>query len=227
MRDDPVVISARKQKLFASSSSSALATNKVLKNTYFLLSLTLLFSAVVAYWSMSLNFRPGLLMFLIGAYGLMFLTYRLKNSPWGLVTTFAFTGFMGFTLGPILSYYLQLPNGGQLIGNALGLTGVTFLGLSGYALVSRKDFSFLSGFLFAGFIVLVGAMLLGFFTNIAGLQLAISAGFVLFSSAVILYQTSAIIHGGETNYIVATITLYLSIYNLFVSLLNILGYARN
>ena len=131
--------------------------------------------------------------------------------------------FLGYTLGPILNAYLSLPNGGQLVSMALGMTAVVFFGLSAYAILSRKDFSFLSGFIMAGCIVLMCAVVASFFIQISGLQLAISAGFVLFSSAVILYQTSSIIHGGEDNYIMATITLFVSIYNLFLSLLQLLG----
>ena len=208
----------------ASSHESALAVNKVLRNTYTLLSMTLLFSAVVAYFSMTLNLPyPGIIITLVGFYGLLFLIHKFQNSGAALGLTFAFTGFLGYTLGPILNMYLALPNGGQLVASALGLTGFVFLGLSAYALTSRKDFSFLSGFIMAGFFVLLGTMVLGFFMNIPGLQLAMSAGFVLFSSAVILYQTSAIIHGGERNYILATVTLFVSIYNLFLSLLHLLG----
>ncbi|MEZ5524114.1 MAG: Bax inhibitor-1/YccA family protein [Pseudomonadales bacterium] len=207
-----------------SSRESALEINKVLRNTYSLLAMTLLFSAGVAYVSMALNLpHPGLIIMLVGFYGLMFAIHKFQNSVVGLLLTFAFTGFLGYTLGPILSLYLSLNNGGQLVATALGLTGFTFLGLSAYALTSRKDFSFLGTFMVAGFFVLLGAMVLGFFMNIPGLHLAISAGFVLFSSAAILMQTSAIVNGGERNYILATVTLYVSIYNLFLSLLHILG----
>ena len=208
----------------ASPSESALAVNKVLRNTYTLLSMTLLFSAAVAYVSMTLNLpHPGLIIMLVGFYGLLFLIHKFQNSGAALGLTFALTGFLGYTLGPILSMYMSLPNGGELVVSALGLTGFVFLGLSAYALTSRKDFSFLSTFIFAGFLVLLGTIILSFFINIPGIQLAISAGFVLFSSAVILFQTSAIIHGGERNYILATVTLFVSIYNLFLSLLSLLG----
>lgn len=208
----------------ASSQESTLEINKVLRNTYSLLAMTLLFSAGVAYASMALNLpHPGIIIMLVGFYGLMFAIHKFQNSVIGLVLTFAFTGFLGYTLGPILNMYLQLNNGGQLIATALGLTGFTFLGLSAYALTSRKDFSFLSTFMIAGFFVLMGAVVLGLFMNIPGLQLAISVGFVLFSSAAILYQTGALVNGGERNYILATVTLYVSIYNLFLSLLHLLG----
>ncbi|SRR5690554_108135 len=194
----------------------------VLRNTYMLLGMTLAFSAVVAFITMSMGLpRPGLIITLVGFYGLLFAIHKTQNSGMGLVFTFALTGFMGYTLGPILSAYIGA-GAGDIVFNALAMTALVFFGLSGYALVSRKDFSFLSGFLMAGFFVLLGAMILGFFMSIPGLQLAISAGFVLFSSAAILFQTSAIIHGGERNYVLATVTLFVSIYNLFLSLLNLL-----
>jgi len=199
--------------------------NKVLKNTYALLALTLLFSAAMAGLSMAMNWsHPGMVITLVGYFGLLFLTTRFRNSALGLVFVFALTGFMGLTLGPIVSYYVNaLPNGGQLVMTAMGGTGIIFLGLSGYALVSRKDFSFMGGMLFAGILV---AFLLGLgaaIFNVPALSLAVSAMFILLMSGLILYQTSEIIHGGETNYIMATITLFISIYNLFLSLLHILG----
>ncbi|MCL7939147.1 Bax inhibitor-1/YccA family protein [Halomonas sp. ATCH28] len=205
--------------------TQAVGTSKVLRNTYGLLAMTLLFSAVTAGAAMAMGIeRMNILVFFIGAYGLMFLVHKTANSAIGLLSTFAFTGFMGFTLGPILSAYLTLPNGAQLIMTALGMTGVTFVGLSAVALITRKDFSFLANFLMAGAIVLIIAMVAGIFLQIPALSLMVSAGFVLFASAAILYQTSEIVHrAGETNYILATITLYVSIYNLFVSLLSILG----
>ncbi len=205
--------------------TSAVSANKVLRNTYGLLAMTLLFSAVTAGAAVALGVQQmNILVFFIGAYGLMFLVHKTANSAMGLLATFAFTGFMGFTLGPILSAYLTLPNGAQLIMTAMGLTGLTFFGLSAVALVTRKDFSFLANFLMAGAIVLVLAMVAGLIFQIPALSLMVSAGFVLFASAAILYQTSEIVHrAGETNYILATITLYVSIYNLFVSLLSLLG----
>jgi len=198
--------------------------SKLFRNTYTLLAMTLAFSALVAFVSMSLNLPyPGIIVTLVGFYGLLFLTTKLRNSGWGLVSTFAFTGFLGYTLGPILNAYLNMPNGGSVVTLALGMTALVFFSLSAYAIISRKDFSFLSGFIMAGFVVLLVAVVASFFVQISGLQLAISAGFVLFSSAVILYQTSSIIHGGEDNYIMATITLFVSIYNLFLSLLSLIG----
>lgn len=198
--------------------------SKLFRNTYSLLAMTLAFSAFVAFMSMSLRLpHPGLIITLVGFYGLLFGIHKARNSGWGLVLTFALTGFMGYTLGPLLNMYLSLPNGGQLVSMALGMTAMVFFGLSAYAIMTRKDFSFLSGFIMAGFVVLLCAVVASFFIQMSGLQLAISAGFVLFSSAVILYQTSAIIHGGEDNYILATVTLFVSIYNLFLSLLQLLG----
>ncbi|PIE43093.1 MAG: BAX inhibitor protein [Gammaproteobacteria bacterium] len=200
----------------------SLETSKVLKNTYMLLGLTLAFSAFVAYMSMSLNMpHPGMIITLVGFYGLLFAIHKTQNSTMGLVFTFALTGFMGYTLGPIIGMFAGA-GAMHLVTNALGLTAFVFFGLSAYALITRKDFSFLAGFITIGCFVLIGAMVVGLFADIQGLQLAISAGFVLFSSAIILYQTSAIIHGGERNYVMATVTLFVSLYNLFLSLLQLL-----
>lgn len=202
---------------------SAVVVNKVLKNTYLLLALTLAFSALTASFAMATNAAPvNIWMMLIGFYGLLFLTHKLSNSAWGLAAVFALTGFMGYTLGPILGYYMATSNGSQLVMTALGGTAFIFFGLSGYALVSRKDFSFLSGFMMAGFLVIVAAFIANLFLQIPALQLALSAAFMLFSSAAILMQTGAIINGGERNYILATVTLYVSLYNIFISLLNLL-----
>ncbi len=204
---------------------TGIAVNKVLKNTYALLSLTLLFSALTAGLSMALNWpHPGLIITLVGYFGLLFLTTRFRNSALGLVFVFALTGFMGLTLGPIISMYIQaFPNGDRLVMTAMGGTGIIFLGLSGYALTSRKDFSFLGGMLFAGILVAFLAGLGAAIFNIPALSLAVSAMFILLMSGLILFQTSQIVHGGETNYIMATVTLYISIYNLFLSLLQLLG----
>ena len=199
--------------------------NKVLKNTYALLSATLLFSGATAGLSMMMQWpHPGLVITLIGYFGLMFAASRFRNSALGLVFVFALTGFMGLTLGPIISMYVNsLPNGDQLVMTALAGTGLIFVGLSAYALTSQKDFSFLGGMLFAGILVAFLAGLGAVIFSIPALSLAVSAMFILLMSGLILYQTSAIIHGGETNYIMATITLYVAIYNLFLSLLQILG----
>jgi len=201
-----------------------LEVSRVLRNTYGLLALTLAFSGVMAYVAQQMHVGyPNVFVVLIGFYGLFFLTNKLRDSGWGLVSAFALTGFMGFILGPILNLYLKMQGGAELVSSAFAMTALVFAGLSAYVLISRKDMSFLGGFLTAGFFVLVGAMLVSFFFQISGLQLAISAGVVLFSALMILYQTSAIIHGGERNYIMATISLYVSIYNLFVSLLQLFG----
>lgn len=204
---------------------SVLATNKVIRNTYILLAMTLLFSALTAGLSMAFNLpHPGLLVTLVGYFGLLFLTTKLRNSVWGLVSIFALTGFMGLTLGPIINLYLtKFTNGAELVMMAMGGTGLIFLGLSGYALSTRKDFSFLGGFLMVGILVGFLAGLGAIFFQLPGLALAVSSIFVLLMAGLILYQTSEIIHGGETNYIMATITLYVSIYNLFTSLLHLLG----
>jgi modulator of FtsH protease len=204
--------------------TSVLETNRVLRNTYALLSLTLLFSAVTAGVSMALGLpHPGLIITLVGYFGLLFLTTRFRNSALGLLLVFALTGFMGYTLGPILSQYLTLPNGSQVVMTALGGTGAIFLGLSAYALTTRKDFSFLGGFVMVGVLVAFLAGLGALFFELPGLSLAVSAMFVLLMSALILWETSNIIHGGETNYIMATVSLYVAIYNLFTSLLHLLG----
>lgn len=208
--------------------SVASESNTVLRNTYGLLALTLAFSGLVAFISQQMNMpHPGMILTLVGFYGLFFMTMKLRNSGWGLLSTFALTGFMGFTLGPILNMYMGMPNGGSVISSAFAMTAFVFTGLSAYVLITRKDMSFLNGFITVGFFVLLGAMVAGLIFDISGLQLLISAGFVLFSSAMILYQTSEIIHGGERNYIMATISLYVSIYNLFLSLLSILGIVSN
>jgi len=211
-------------KTVVASEQSVLATNKVLRNTYTLLSMTLLFSALCAGIAVMTNMPPlGMIVTLVGYFGLLFLTTRFRNSGLGLLFVFALTGFMGLTLGPIVSMYLSLQNGDQIIMTAMGGTGVIFLGLSGYALTTRKDFSFIGGFLMVGILVAFLAGIASLFLSMPGLSLAVSAMFVLLMSGLILYQTSQIIHGGETNYIMATVTLYVSIYNLFVSLLQLLG----
>ncbi|MBK8183573.1 MAG: Bax inhibitor-1/YccA family protein [Candidatus Competibacteraceae bacterium] len=202
----------------------SVTSNKVLRNTYLLLSATLLFSALTAGVAMAMNAAPLHWLVTLGGYfGLLFAVTRLRNSAWGLAAVFALTGFLGYTLGPILNLYLSLPNGPQVVMTALGGTGVIFLALSGYAVVSRKDFSFMGGFLMVGllvsFLIGLGAMLF----NMPMVSLAVSGMFILLMSGMILWQTSEIIHGGETNYIMATVSLYITIFNLFISLLQILG----
>ena len=207
------------------SSEAVFATNKLIRNTYMLLSMTLLFSAATAGISMATNIpHPGLLITLVAYFGLLFLIQRLKDSVWGIVSVFALTGFMGLTLGPILNMYVShFANGTELIMTALGGTGAIFVGLSGYALATRKDFSFMGGFLFAGILVAFLAGIGAAIFALPTLSLVVSGMFVMLMSGLILYQTSAMIHGGETNYILATVTLYVSIYNLFMSLLHLLA----
>ncbi len=201
-----------------------LTTNKVLRNTYTLLSMTLLFSALMAAVAIVTNAPPlHWLIILVGYFGLFFLTTSLRNSAWGLVAVFALTGFMGYTLGPILNFYLSLPNGPQIVMTAMGGTGAIFLGLSTYVLVTRKDFSFMGGFLAVGILVVFLAMLANIFLAIPALTMALSVVVILLMSGFILYDTSRILHEGETNYIMATVALYLDIYNLFINLLNLLG----
>ncbi len=207
------------------SQAITLDTNKVIRNTYWLLSMTLLFSAFTAGGALLLNLpHPGLLLTLVGYFGLLFATARFRNSGLGLFFVFALTGFMGYTLGPILNAYLAMSNGTQLVTMAMGATGAIFLGLSAYALTSRKDFSFMGSFLMVGILVAFLAGLAAIFFAMPALSLAVSAMFVLLMSGLILYETSNIIHGGESNYIMATVTLYVSIYNLFTSLLHLLGF---
>jgi modulator of FtsH protease len=207
------------------SQESILSTNKVLKNTYLLLSMTLLFSAMTAGVSMYLNLPPmGMIVTMVGYFGLLFLTTKFSDRSLGIVFVFALTGFMGLTLGPIINMYTQtFSNGNELVMTALGGTGAIFLGLSGYVLTTRKDFSFMSGFLMVGILVAFLAGIGAVVFSIPALSLAVSAMFILLMSGMILYQTSEIVHGGETNYILATVSLYVSIYNLFLSLLQILG----
>lgn len=207
------------------STESVLASNKVIRNTYMLLSMTLLFSGFMAAVSVALKLpHPGLIVTLIGYFGLLFLTSKLRNSGWGLVSVFVLTGFMGYTLGPIVGHYLGLPNGGQTVMMAMIGTAAIFLGLSGYALTTRKNFSFMGGFLFVGVLLAFLAGLAAVFFEIPALSLTVSAAFVLLMSGLILYETSNIIHGGETNYVMATVTLFVAIFNLFTSLLHLLGF---
>lgn len=207
----------------AAGSESLISTHKVLRNTYFLLALTLAFSSVVAIVAMSLNLpRLPWWGMLVGFYGLLFLTNATANSAMGLVSVFALTGFLGYSLGPILNAFLS--NGlGDVVALALGATAAVFFVSSAYVLTTKKDMSFLSGMMIALFVVLLVGVIANVFLQIPALGLALSALFVLFSTAGILYSTSNIIHGGETNYIRATVDLYVSLYNLFVSFLNIFG----
>ena len=209
----------------ARSQEGVLATNKVLKNTYLLLSMTLLFSAVTAAIGMTV-ILPSMMYWVLFfvSFGLLFWVNAAANSSMGIIAVFAFTGLMGFILGPMLSYYLTaIPNGPAIVMQALGGTGLIFLTLSGYVLTTRKDFSFMRGFLFTGLIVIIVAMIANIFLAIPALSLAISAAAVMIFSGLILFDPSRIIHGGETNYIRATVSLYLDIYNLFIHLLHLLA----
>ncbi len=206
-----------------SSNESALQTNRVLRNTYALLSMTLLWSALVAGVSMAMNLpRPGIFITLVGFYGLLFLTEKNKNNSMGLVLTFLFTGFLGYTLGPILNMYIGAGMGDVIL-TALGGTALSFMAASAYALTTRRDLSAMGGLMISLFVVLVVGMIASFFIQSTILHLALSSLFIVFSTMVILMTTQSIIRGGEINYISATIALYVSIYNIFISLLSILG----
>jgi modulator of FtsH protease len=218
MRSNPASITRR--------SESTLAVNRVLRNTYFLLSLTLLFSAGAATFA-TLSNAPsiGFLGLIVGMFGLYFLTVWLRNSAWGLLAIFAYTGFMGYTLGPILNFYLHnYTNGAQIIMTSLGATGLIFLGLSTYVLTTRKDFSYLGGFITVAILTAFLMSIAALVFHIPALELIVSGAFAVISSAFILYTTSQIINDGERNYIMATISLYVAIFNLFLSLLRILSF---
>jgi modulator of FtsH protease len=202
---------------------SVISTNKVLKNTYLLLGMTLAFSAVTAGISMAVGLPQGaaLILTLVG-FGLLFVVNRLADTSKGLLAIFAFTGVMGASIGPMLNYYLSMPGGPALVMQALGGTALVFFALSAYALTTRKDFSYMGGFLMVGLLVAVVAMIANIFLAIPALSLTISAAVVMIMSGLILFDTSRIINGGETNYIRATVALYLDIYNLFIHLLHLL-----
>jgi modulator of FtsH protease len=204
------------------------SAHRVLRNTYMLLSLTLAFSALTAGAAAALRLpHPGIIVSLLGYFGLLFLVTKNRDRGLGVVFMFALTGFMGYTLGPIISHYLNMANGGQIVMTALGGTAAIFIGLSAYALVSRRDFSFMGGFLMVGMLVALLAGLAAIFFSIPALSLAISAVVVLLMSGMILYETSNIVRGGETNYVMATLSLFVSIFNLFTSLLQLLGFANS
>lgn len=208
--------------------SQSISGHKVLRNTYMLLSMTLLFSALTAGVSVALALPSmGIIATLIGYFGLLFLTTKLRNSAWGIASVFGLTGFMGLTLGPIISRYLGLPGGGGIVMSAMGLTAIIFMGLSAYVLISKRDFSFMGGFLAVGVLVAFVAGLGAIFFEISALSMAVSGAFVLLMSGMILFETSNIIRGGETNYIMATVSLYVTIFNLFTSLLQLLGIIDN
>ena len=201
-----------------------LSSHKVLRNTYALLSMTLLFSAGIAAAAVALRLpSPGLVITLVGYFGLLYLIHKLQNSAAAIPAVFALTGFMGYTLGPVLSMHLALPGGGQTIALALGATGATFLALSGWVLATRRDFSFMGGFLFAGMVIAMLASLAAMFFKLPALGLAVSAMVALLSAGLILFETSRIVNGGETNYVMATVSLFVSLFNLFTSLLSLFG----
>lgn len=207
-------------------SGSVISQNRVLRNTWLLLSMTLAFSAVTAGISMAFNLpHPGMLITLVGYFGLLFLTYRFRDSAMGLAMVFALTGFMGFTLGPILNAYLQLANGPQLVAMAMSGTAITFFAMSAWAMTSKRDFSFMGGFLVTGILVAFLAGIGAIVFEMSTLSLVVSAMFVVLMAGLILFETNQIVNGGETNYILATVSLYVAIYNLFTSLLHLLGAA--
>ena len=215
---EPTVIRTR-------PTGAVLAANKLIRNTYTLLAMTLAFSALTAGIAMVINMPPLHWMITLGGFfGLLFLTHKCANSAMGLVCVFALTGFMGLTLGPIIGFYLQaFSNGSQLVMMAFGGTAAIFLGLSGYALTTKRDFSFLGGFLMVGILVAFLAGIAALVFSIPALSLAVSAMFILLMSGFILFQTSQLVHEPNTNYILATVSLYVSIYNLFTSLLFLFG----
>ncbi len=204
--------------------TSTLRTSKLLRNTYLLLAMTLAVSAVTAWWAMVSQARPLPWLLVMAVFiGGPFLINALRHSAWSLPATFVFTGFMGYVLGPVVGYYLHLPNGPLVVTTALALTAGTFVGLSAYALVTRRDFSFMGGFLMAGLIVVLLAIVANIFLDIPALSLTISAVSVLLMAGLILFDTSRMVHGGEDNYVMMTVSLYANIYVLFTHLLNLLG----
>ncbi|MYM62206.1 Bax inhibitor-1/YccA family protein [Pseudomaricurvus sp. HS19] len=223
------------QEIYSQAQQEAVvSTNKVLKNTYMLLAMTMGVSAVACGASMTIGLGQGaaLLMNLVALALVWFVLPRTANSASGIYVVFAFTALLGASLGPTLNHYLAMQNGSQVIFQALAGTALVFFGLSGYVLTTKKDFSFMGGFLMTGLIVVVlaalGFMIAGFFgVNVSGVSLALSAAIVLLMSGFILYDTSRIVNGGETNYVMATVSLYLNIYNLFVSLLHLIGAAED
>ena len=220
---EPIAITATRGRTSATAALDPDAA-RVLRNTWALLALSVLFSAGTASLSVAMALpHPGLLLTLVGYFGLLFAIHRFRNSAAAIGLVFALTGFMGLTLGPLLSSVLSLPGGGATVANALGLTGLVFLGASGYVLTTRKDLSWMGTTLFAGVLVAFAAGLAAVFLEMPALSLAVSALFAILMSAMIAFETSAIIHGGERNYIAATVTLYVMIYNLFTTLLALLG----
>jgi len=229
MQQDPARFGQTATTAGRPSARELIATHQVLRNTYLLLAATLLFSAAMAGVAMAINMPYlGPWVTLGGFFALLFLTHATRNSAFGLVSVFALTGFMGLTLGPILSFYLTgVPNGGQVIMSALATTAIAFVGLSAYALASGRDFSFLRGFVLVGIVGLLGVIIASLLFDLSAYQAVISGAIILLMGALILFQTGQIVHGGETNYISATVTLYVSIYNIFVSLLQLFGMSND
>jgi modulator of FtsH protease len=204
--------------------ADTLSSHKVLRNTYALLSMTLVWAAAVASTTAAMGLpHPGIIVTLVGYFGLLFLIHKTQSSGWAIPSVFALTGFMGYTLGPMLSATLNLPGGTQAIAMALATTGVTFLAMSAWALVSKRDFSFMGGMLFAGMVIALLMGLAAMFFQIPALGLAVSAMVALLSAGLILFETSRIVNGGETNYVMATVGLFVSLFNLFSSLLSLFG----
>jgi modulator of FtsH protease len=223
---NPVVSSSKSAAQSALNGAAIGATqNKVLRNTYTLLAMTLLLSAATAAFAIAIQAKPlGLLPIIAGYFGLLFLTHKTKNSAWGILSVFALTGFMGFTLGPLVgAYWAAAP---AVVMQALAGTAITFGGLSAYAVITKKDFSFMGNMLFVGILVAFLAGLGAIFFEMPALSLAVSGAFVLLMSGLILFETSRIVNGGETNYIMATVTLFVSVFNLFSSMLHLLGFAQ-
>jgi modulator of FtsH protease len=222
--------SLRSSPFGARSSTTVIdaSAHKVLRNTYMLLALTLGFSAMTAGASAALQLpHPGLLLTMVGYFGLLFLVNKYRDRGLGVALVFALTGFMGYTLGPILNHYLNMPNGTQTVMLAMAGTAATFVGLSAYALVTKRDLSFMGGFLTIGILVAFLAGIAAIFLQIPALSLTVSAVFVLLMSGMILYETNNIVRGGETNYVMATLSLFVSIFNLFTSLLHLLGFSTS
>ena len=214
----------------ATSQGNALSASsqRVLRNTYALLGLTLAFSAGVAGVSMSMGLpHPGMILTLIGFFGLSFLISKTANSGLGVLAVFALTGFMGYTLGPLLTRTLDLPGGAGTIAAALAATGATFVALSAYVLTTRRDFSFMGGFLFAGMVIALVLGITAYAFSMPALALAVSGMVALLSVGLILFETSRIVNGGETNYVLATVGLFVSAFNLFTSLLSLFGIGGN
>ena len=214
--------------VLSGTSTHAESVQRVLRNTYALLSATLLFSALVAWAVISFDLpRMHPLLMLVGYFGILFAVSRLQNSAWGVLAVFGLTGWLGYTLGGIVEMYLRIPQGGDLVMQALGITGLTFVGLTAFVLTTRRDFSFMGKFLMLGMIAAFLLSLGSFFFGWSTGSLVASGLFVLISGGMILWQTSEIVNGGERNYINATVTLYVSLYNLFLSLLQLLGAAND